>query len=497
MNKINWRLYIIIAAAAVLRLSLAGAHRFHGDEAMYSHWAVKMARYAFLYPGSAFTFDKPPFYMAAAALSWLIFPVKEIFAEIPNIIAGIIAVFFVYRIARLNSDEYTALLAAVIFSLIPFNVEFSATAFTDPLMVCFLSAATLFFLEKEYFKFGVFFALALGTKQFALFFLLFYALTYILENRRPEAGKIKTALKGALKGFVPVYSAAVVWGAAVGVILHKGIFASGRSFGLNVLPVMFDTGIIDAVTRLGMWDFYFGSVFVCPVITAAVLVAVVLLLNARRDICDIAMVLTILVLLFGISALRSPVYDRYILVFVPFISILAARGISAAVIFDSPVKARLSIGVAAAVMCLFPLHQMYFGGIRNLEGQGSGAFYDRNAGIDAIAARVYHGAQGRSGIYYEKDVSWVFYYYLEGAKNGYFWAPINEDDNDALIREVKGSMEKENRQTYLLFYSDNDRSMIYEPGLRRIGYGLFRDLTSFDREGRANLVLYKVVKHAL
>src|SRR6056297_648920 len=131
-------LFSIMAVGALLRVALLGQHRFHGDEALYAYWAMDIAEKTSPYVGYAFLLDKPPVFMLIAALFYSVMPVNEIFAELPNIIAGILSIYFIYKIALCYFDSiYTALLAALLYSLSPVNILFSATAFTDPLMVFF------------------------------------------------------------------------------------------------------------------------------------------------------------------------------------------------------------------------------------------------------------------------------------------------------------------------------------------------------------------------
>ncbi len=202
----NLLLFSIIVVGALLRISLLGQHRFHGDEALYAYWAMDMAEKSSLYVGYAFLLDKPPVFMLIAALFYSVMPVSEIFAELPNIIAGILSIYFIYKIASYYFNNiYAAFLATLIYSLAPVNILFSATAFTDPLMVFFGLAGLFFLLRGRYFAFGAVLGLALGTKQFAVFLLPLFLAVIIRDILVKKDVNIKQLVKRGAAGFIIIF----------------------------------------------------------------------------------------------------------------------------------------------------------------------------------------------------------------------------------------------------------------------------------------------------
>jgi len=174
-------LILIIFFAGIISVSLIGQHRFHGDEALYASWATSMAKSTSIYVGTPYSLYKPPFFLFASALIFAIIPIKEIFAIIPNILSFLLSIYVVFLILlNFYKDKYVALTGALIFSLSPVNLLFSATAFMDPLLVLFLLFSTYYLINKKYFISGLFFGLAFGTKSFAVFYLPFYLFVILL-----------------------------------------------------------------------------------------------------------------------------------------------------------------------------------------------------------------------------------------------------------------------------------------------------------------------------
>src|ERR1017187_5725312 len=141
-KKIYWPVVFIISLQLIIILTLTGQHRFHGDEALYARWAQDMAKSSGIYVDSPYLLYKPPVYLFAAALSYAIFPVREIFAVIPNCLATVLSTLLVFMItSKLYSDKIKGLTAAILFALVPYIDLFAPTVFLDPLMVMFCLAA--------------------------------------------------------------------------------------------------------------------------------------------------------------------------------------------------------------------------------------------------------------------------------------------------------------------------------------------------------------------
>ncbi len=131
---------------------LAADARLHPDEALFSTFARRAALNGeWLLPGAL---DKPPLSIYAAALAMIPFTewrpdglpdlrmrLAELAARAPAAFTSVMIITLIYAAARRLYDGETGLLAALLAALSPLLVAFSATAFTDGLMLFWLAAA--------------------------------------------------------------------------------------------------------------------------------------------------------------------------------------------------------------------------------------------------------------------------------------------------------------------------------------------------------------------
>src|SRR5512143_2256415 len=92
-------LLLICSVAFALRLGPLFDNRFHPDEALFSTWALKIARGENLLL-AGLPVDKPPLLIYLTALSYFIFGQSELAARVPNLIASVISVPLLYQLAR-------------------------------------------------------------------------------------------------------------------------------------------------------------------------------------------------------------------------------------------------------------------------------------------------------------------------------------------------------------------------------------------------------------
>ncbi len=124
-----------------LRVRGLFANTFHADEALFATWARHIATWKdpLLLTQAV---DKPPllFYMQA-----LFYPLQgpvEWAARLPNFIASMLLVpLTAVLFHRLYGGKTGALVAALVVACSPLAIQFSATAFTDPLLVFWLVAS--------------------------------------------------------------------------------------------------------------------------------------------------------------------------------------------------------------------------------------------------------------------------------------------------------------------------------------------------------------------
>lgn len=167
----------LLLLALLFRARPLTLNRFHADEALYGHYAQRIAsgRDPLLHDIAV---DKPPlvFYLAAASLAQLGpqhggEPLKAEFAlRLPALFASLVAVALVYPLGRALYSHSAGLWAALLLALSPFAIQFSPTLFLDPLIVTLLLAAFLAAHHQRWALTGLLLGLAFATKQTALLY---------------------------------------------------------------------------------------------------------------------------------------------------------------------------------------------------------------------------------------------------------------------------------------------------------------------------------------
>lgn len=175
-------LLILLLAAWVRFGALAADARFHGDEALFATYGRGAAVYGdWMLPGPL---DKPPLSLYAMALSMqftgvttlpdgvLTLDVKrgEWSARLPGVLAGIITVALLMSAAQRLGGRYAGLFAGALAALSPQMTAYSATAFTDPVMLAFMTASLATGLHGRGAWSGLWLAAAFASKQQALFY---------------------------------------------------------------------------------------------------------------------------------------------------------------------------------------------------------------------------------------------------------------------------------------------------------------------------------------
>jgi 4-amino-4-deoxy-L-arabinose transferase-like glycosyltransferase len=116
--------------------------------------------------------DKPPLLFYLQALFYPLFGPVEFAARWPGWIASLLLVPLIGILAwKLYRRAETAVLAAALVALFPLSIQFSATAFTDPLMTFLLITGLTAIATRKPLGAGILFGLALLTKYQAVLFL--------------------------------------------------------------------------------------------------------------------------------------------------------------------------------------------------------------------------------------------------------------------------------------------------------------------------------------
>ncbi len=137
----KWWIVGVVGLAAVLRFHALFANHFHADEALFASWARLIAvwRDPLLQTQGI---DKPPLLFYLQAMVYPLFGPVEWVARLPNFVASLLLIPLTAVLAwRISGNRLAGITAALCLALTPLSIQFSATAYIDPLMTTLLVAA--------------------------------------------------------------------------------------------------------------------------------------------------------------------------------------------------------------------------------------------------------------------------------------------------------------------------------------------------------------------
>ena len=403
-------------AAPILLLLLASFAQFHQltrdrrflpDEAFFMTFARGAAVNGdWLLPGSL---DKPPLSIYFSALSMVVFAIRadadgvlqldpqlgEFAGRLPNACLAILLSALMMRMAwRMYRNRWAASFAGLLAASSPYLLAYGASAFTD-MSLLFWSAAALYLALKDRWALaGAALSLAFWSKQQAAFALPLLILILLARGERRRAW---LRLGMTLVGFS---AALLIWDGArpeASIFLQAAVNNSPASWLVN--PVQWLERLADWV-GLGLW--LLGP----PLLTGLMLVGAALLAvigtgarTGRRPSLAIERVLLLYIIgyLAAHVVLQFNLYDRYLLLILPPLIILAAGRVARLL------HARgLRFGFAALLIA---------GGLWTL-GTGLTIGGDRgvNVGIDALADHL--KAKPVATVIYDPWLGWELGYYL-------------------------------------------------------------------------------------
>lgn len=358
----------LVLLAAATRFPALFANSFHSDEALYGSYARLIATWQDPLLQNTWL-DKPPllFYLQA-----LFYPplgtAAPFVARLPNFIASILLVPLVGKLAwQLYGNRWVSWIAAAFITTSPYTIQFSSTAFLDPMMM-FWVVGSLGVSSSGFrvsgFRFQVpGFKLAKHTAQHSALTAP-HSLTRPLAYSQTLAGllfglalvtKLQAGLfvplvvgVGALQGwrgrawwrwlvgFVPVLSALVVWEMA-----RAGEFAlwQGQMSSFGGLRMSWSWELWPRLGAWGaLWQYSVGS----PVLGFGLILLLPLFLAFLIQEEDRPTFTDQLFVLFTIGYflfhwfVAIPVWDRYLLPLMPVVGILLARFTGRLVEFFGP-----------------------------------------------------------------------------------------------------------------------------------------------------------------
>jgi 4-amino-4-deoxy-L-arabinose transferase-like glycosyltransferase len=172
---------ILLLAAAFFISGLNSGYRLHPDEALYASYGRRVAHGDLLLTGVPL--DKPPLLFYALGLSFQLFGVSEFAARIPSVFATLLTLAAAYRLVMRLYDQRVALVTVFLLAISPMVRAFAATAFTDPLLTCFIVLGVLCTVQRRWGWSGVALGLAFAVKPSALQWLPLTVLLGIVAER--------------------------------------------------------------------------------------------------------------------------------------------------------------------------------------------------------------------------------------------------------------------------------------------------------------------------
>jgi predicted membrane-bound dolichyl-phosphate-mannose-protein mannosyltransferase len=483
-------LALVVTLAAVLRVSLIATNRFHGDEALYSHWGLLIASGEDLFLRQGVIVDKPPVFLYTLALFFKVFGPTEIAARLPNVISSLASMVIVYHIALTLSNRRVALLSAVFIAFSPFDAQFAPTAFTDPLMVFLALVSFLLALKQRHLWAGVTIGLAVMTKPTALFFapllLFFTAVPFGAEWRGRRLG---LALLRVGLGFLAVCLAVVCWDVVIRLNCVNFLTASASRYGgLRLVPLE------RVVPRLQGWLRQLHYLTGSRILDGVLVVGLPLLLGlglwrrARSStwLLDWALAAFLVYFVAVHTLLSFSVWDRYMLGLVPVVAILLARVLLLPLdlLVDrashekrTTVVYLVLLGVLLSAVLVAPTQVAARYGFP--VGGDHGAFQ----GIDDVAD--YFRANAPPGsIVFHKWLAWHYSFYMFDLPLEYYWYP----DHSFVLDSAEKTP---HLNKYVVFPSWTSEAELREV-LNGGGWGLTELYRTYRPDGTMSFTIYQI-----
>jgi len=480
-SKDRWGLAGLVLLAWALRLPPLLDNRFHPDEALYGYWGLLIGRGLDPWLATAPVY-KPPLLPYLIAGSQALFGNSEFAVRLPGLAAGILMVSLVAALARsLYRDRWTVAAAMACAALSPFAILFSATAFTDPLMVTLGLAACVAAARGRSGWAGLLAGLACATKQTGLIWL---PLAILIQgpNRQLQSSIRRCSL--VIGNWTLVILLMFAWDATRTAQGAESFWRMGVS-GYGGLRLIWPQ---ELWTRLRGWAEIARYLFASPIVNGALLAGLCALVwraairqrHKRESLIDLILVIFSITYLLIHWLLAFPIWDRYLLPLTPVLSILLARILSLA-IRHSPFAIRhslLVIGYCSLVICLsFPAwnaaHSRYAIG-------GDHGAYD---GIGEVAAFLNNLPAG--AVVYQHWLGWHYDYHLFDAPVYLAYWPTPA----WLARDVLVFGAREPRYVTFPSWESSARA---ELALVGVGYELAPVLTTTRRDGTPSFTVYHV-----
>jgi hypothetical protein len=480
----------VLALAALLRVSLIAANRFHGDEALYCYWALLIASGKDVFLRYGVIVDKPPVFLYVLALFFKIFGHTEAAARLPSILASLASILIVYHLALRLADVRSALMSALFLALSPFDIQFAPTAFTDPLMVCLILASCLLALKRWHALAGLAAGLAVMTKPTAVIFLplpLFFAA--LAWGKQWLGKRFALALLAMGAGFLAVLLAVFCWDVVIRVNSVNFLSASAARYGgLRIVPWE------RVVPRLQGWlrqlQYLTGSSVLNAMLVVGVpiLTAYSLLRRRLRRAWTLDWALAAFFVYFVAvhTVFSFSIWDRYMLGLAPVAAVLLARVVllphdallEAQLTAKWPRVAYLAVLVVFLVLVLAPPTQVAL-----RYGFPVGGDHGAFQGIDSVAN--YFRANAPPGsIVFHKWLGWHFSFYMFDLPLDYYYYP----DHNFVLETCRMLPDLEKYIVFPSWTSEAELQTVLNDG----GWELSELYRTYRPDGTLSFTIYRI-----
>jgi len=472
---LDYIFYLIVIMSGIYQLSMWGLHCMHMDETLYVNWALKIADGTDFFLHNTTT-DKFPLLSYMIAFFIKLFGNSEATARIPSFICTIGGFFVLYRAAELLYDKRTGVLAVLATALTKYFVIYGPTAFTDQIMMFFILLSLLMFAEKKYFWTGIFIGISAMAKLTGLYFFLPFAIGIILLNNDYKRSLIDFAKGIALMCLIIFLWAGLVELNAFRLFLANSPIPYKGTIDLN----FFKDGL--NIIKDYQFNLMGGAKLIAAIIGGLVLIS---LKNSHKK-TDIIIFLTVILFYFTLAIMtfrRVPIFERYLVVIVPFITLLLAR--TAVYLYDLLGPKNKVFGfITASIFMLFAL--LPFNKTMDIA-----AFYSVNDGLDTAINSIPDKQKAvalNMGIHYCVA---LYYYYDFANFYGNIYGIATEKE---IVKNY--TRHDEGREKYII--ANNDGAKVVNEDIKIIN-GVYYDhkpilknITYF--EGKPKYYVYKLEK---
>ena len=429
---------LVIAAGLLRAIPWLANYPLHRDEALYGYWARLIASGRdplLLIPW----IDKPPLALYLSAASIRAFGVSELALRLPGLIASLLTVLVTFGFARRGYGTRVALVAAGLVTLSPFAILFAPTAFTDPWLTLCLIAAAWAALARRPFLAGLLLGLAIASKQQGVLGAPLVITLLVVGRWRMADGKWQMAdsrwqmadrspaqpsairdMLYAVLGFALIFAPLTYWDSLRWVNRPSFWDRSVTTYGQLALAPL-----AEWPQRAADWATQLGYLFGLPALSALMLlvaaaVGVRAILSLRSGWQSPGRRLDVILAFYlaGYLTLHFAVtfqpWDRYLLPILPFVCVLAARGL---------VQAWERLGdrwLARTLILLLLVPALLYASWLGMSGRlPVGSDHGAYAGLDQVVSILRD--QPADAVIYHRWLSWHYDFYLFNAPQERRW----------------------------------------------------------------------------